>query len=198
MTAYRAPGDKRLDVYFVGTGVPEDTLTWFQDQILSLYEDSVEDSSCLAIVNTDENYYGAMQMTTYMAAGEGDIYLLPAEEFEQMKDSGGFAPLDAAIADGTIDLRGIDVSSAVVYDEQGMPSSVAIPTESLYGLMDLGIDNRDAYLCVMITSQNQQTAFSFVNWIIENMLAEKPQWLVEQEESASSQADFTPSDIASY
>ena len=110
----------------------------------------------------------------------------------------GFAPLDAAIADGTIDLRGIDVSSAVVYDEQGTPSTVAIPTESLYGLLDLGIDNRDAYLCVMITSQNQQTAFSFVNWIIENMLAEKPQWLVEQEESASSQADFTPSDIASY
>ena len=168
-TAYRAPAEKRLDVYFVTYSVPEETLEWFQEQILGMFDD-VEDSDCLSIVYTDDdNYYGSMQMSTYMAAGQGDVYIMARERFETMKSSEGFLPLDEAIAQGKIDLHGIDVTPGMALDAQGAPYVAGIPAASLNKLKELDIANDDLYICVMVNSANTERDCAFVDWLIDTM-----------------------------
>lgn len=196
-TAYRAPRDKRLDVYFVTDLVPEETLNWFEEQIMARY-DEVEDTNCLSIVYSETDYYGSMQMSTYMAAQEGDIYIMDRERFDTLKDQEGFTVLNAAIEEGTLNLRGIDTTLSTVKDAQGAPCVVAVPAAELYGLQDLQIDNRDLYICIMAYSPNQDEAIDFANWMIETMLAEKPEWLVEQEAKNTTQTQMSPSNMASY
>lgn len=165
-TAYRPPENKRLDVYFVTYSVPTDTLEMLQTQILSMFSD-LEDSNCQSIVYTsDDTYYAAMQMTAYMAAGEGDIYILCRDRFDALKQDEGFQPLDEPIANGSIDLQGIDVSSGMALDAQGAPYVAGIPASSLNGMKELGIVNDDLYICVMSNSENLEQDYEFINWLI--------------------------------
>lgn len=165
-TAYRPPENKRLDVYFVTYSVPEDTLEMLQTQILSMFDD-LEDSDCLSIVYAgDDTYYAAMQMTAYMAAGQGDIYILCRDRFDALKQDEGFQPLDLPVADGRINLQGIDVSSGMALDAQGAPYLAGIPASSLNGMKELGIVNDDLYICVMSNSENLEQDYAFINWLI--------------------------------
>ncbi|MCL1965129.1 MAG: hypothetical protein FWF69_08735 [Firmicutes bacterium] len=196
-TAYRAPKDKRLDVYFVTYSLPDETTKWIREQILAMYP-QLEDAACVSIVYTGEdNYYGSVQISTYIGAGEGDVYLLTAERFDALKGEGVFLNLDGAIDSGEIDLRGIDAGRCAVAVEGGGRGICGIPAESLYGLMDRGVDNRDLVICVMAYSGNQGTAVRFVDWLIEAMHAPKPEWVAELEAKQSADTQGI-SQIPSY
>lgn len=197
-TAYRAPKDKRLDVTFVTYAVSDDLLQEMRADILKRYEGGVEDSSVLSIVYTDEdNYYGSMQLMTYISAGEGDIYLMTKERFNVFAEEGILVALDDAIASGALNLQGIDVSWAERTDVEGRTGVVGVPADALYGFMDLGIDNRDLVLCVMNYSQNQDIAIDWISDMIDKTLAPKPEWLIEQEEKTGV-SDQSISDIPSF
>lgn len=198
-TAYRPPKDKKLDVYFVSHTVDSENLEWLKARTLENFPE-LEDAGFVSISYTEEDsYYGSMQLTTYIGAGEGDIYIMTRERFDAFKGSGTFLALDEAIASGDIDLRGIDAGSTTATDEDGNRGVFGIPAQSLYGLMEHGIDNRDLVICVMVYSQNQYTAIQFVDWLVENMRAEKPDWLAEYE-AQQQQSGVTQeiSDIPSY
>lgn len=196
-TAYRAPADKRLDVYFVTYSVPEEALNYFKDEIIARYDD-VEDASVLSVVYTaEDNYYGSIQLTTYIGAGEGDIFVMTRERFETLTSSGAFYPLDDAIASGALDLHGIDVTSTTRTTEDGERGVYGVPLESLYGLMDYSIDNRDLVACVMAYSQNVDRATDWIGWLIDTMQAPKPEWLEEYEQNNQLEAVSTE-EIPSY
>lgn len=197
-TAYRAPKDKRLDVTFVTYSISDDLLQEIRADILRRYEGSVEDSSVVSIVYTDEdNYYGSMQLMTYVSAGEGDIYLMTKERFDVFAEQGVLVALDEAIDAGALNLQGIDVSWAIRTDEEGRTGVMGIPADALYGFMEYGIDNRDLVLCVMNYSQNQDLAIDWISNVIDATLAPKPERLVEQEEK-SGVSDQAISDIPSF
>ena len=42
----------------------------------------------------NDSYYGPMQLMTYMAASEGDVYLLPRDEFVTLAAQGSLLPLE--------------------------------------------------------------------------------------------------------
>lgn len=199
-TAYRAPKDKRLDVYFVTYAVPSETTDWLSSQILSMYP-NVEDSNCLSIVYTPEdNYYGAVQVSTYIGAREGDAFVLSKERFDAFKTSGVFMPLDDLIAQGSLSVQNIDISSGyTTLEDTGERVLAGIPASTLYGFMEHGVDNRDLYICIMSYSQNQGTAIKFVDWLVETMQGEKPDWITEEESKRDlSGAQEGISDITSY
>lgn len=181
-TAYRPPKEKRLDVFFVSYALPEEALTWMQEEILAMYP-QVEDSNVSSIVYTkDDNYYGSIQLTTYLGAGEGDVIVLPRERFEAFASGDTFVPLDEAIADGRISIGDMDVSAGVMRTESGETGVYGIPATELYGMMEqFGIDNRDLMVCVLAYSHNIDTAIDWVNWFVQTMEAPKPDWLVERE-----------------
>lgn len=196
-TAYKPPRDKRLDAYFVTNSVPDESLRWFEEQVLERYPE-VEDTHFSSIVyTTDDNYYGTMQLTTYLGAGEGDAIILPRERFLAFAQSGTFVALDDAIADGRIDLRGIDPARGYAVTEDGERAIYGIPADSLYGLMDLQIDNRDLYICVLAYTQSEDRLIDWVDWMIETMQAPKPDWLVEYEERTGA-SEIEVVDMPSY
>lgn len=197
-TAYRAPKDKRLDIYFVTYSVPDEILNGMRIDILNRYP-QLEDSSVISIVYTaDDNYYGSMQLTTYMGAGEGDIYIMPKERFDAFAGSGTFVPLDEAVASGALDLQGMDVSRGYATDEDGTRALYGIPATELYGMMEeYGLDNRDLMICVMAYTRNEAVAVQWVNDFIGEMLAPKPEWLVEYE-AQNGTGTQEVSDIPSY
>lgn len=196
-TAYRAPRDKRLDIYFATYSVPEETLEWLTEEILARYP-QLEDASVYSIVYTPEDdTYGSMQLTTYMGAQEGDVLILPRERFDTYADTGAFVALDEAIGSGVLDLQGIDAARGYRTTEDGEEGTFGIPLTELYGLMDRGIDNRDLMACVLGYSQTQEVATDWIDWLIETMMAPKPQALVEAEAQEETGID-TVSDIPSY
>ena len=136
--------------------------------------DDVEESDVMSIVCTpDDSYYGSMQMTTYMTAGQGDIYIMNSDRFNSLKSQEGFQPLDDAIAQGLIDLHGIDVTAGKAKTEAGEVYIAAIPAASLNKLKEYSVYNNDLYICIMSTSPNVDKAYTFVNWLIGEMYQEE-------------------------
>lgn len=198
-TAYRPPKDKRLDVTFATYMLPEETTSAVRDEILERYP-SLEDSSVVSITyTTDDNYYGSMQLSTYMGAGEGDIYVLEKDRFIALAQSGAFLPLDDAIASGALDLKGIDVSAGVRMDENGVTAVYGIPAEALYGMIEgYGVLNTSLYYVVMAYTQNEEIAVDWIGWQIEKFLEPKPDWLQEYEDKNSAEGTEAISNIPSY
>lgn len=199
-TAYRAPRDKRLDIYFVAPGFSDTASGWFEEQILALFPE-LEDANCIAVNYSDDDMYGDMQLSTYLGAGEGDIYILPRERFGAFASGGAFVPLDGAIDEGKIQPRGIDTARGIAtYTDTGERALYGIPAAELYGLMETaGVDNSDLIIGVTAYSPNTENAIRFVDWMIETMLKPKPDWLVEREKEFSHGAETQDlSQIPSY
>lgn len=201
-TAYRAPRDKRMDVYIVAPAVGEETLNALREETLSLFPE-LEDASILSVMYGDsDQYYGDMQLTTYVGAGEGDIYLLPRERFLAFANSGAFVPLDEAIETGAIDLHGIDVRATTLQTEDGDSGIYGIPAAELFGLLETyNIDNRDLMVGIMAYSpqQNHQRSFAWIDWLIDTMKAPKPEWLDAREKEMGITPEPTDAeDVSSY
>lgn len=197
-TAYRAPRDKRLDVYFVTYAVPEETLAWFRLEILSLFPgDEIEDAEARSVAYTDESdYLGNMQLSTYIGAREGDIYLFHKDLFRSYAQQGAFASLDEYVASGALDVKDLDVSAGVAQDDEGQEALYGIPAEALYGLLPYGIDNTDLVVTVMNYSSNVDKAVRWIDWLIDTMEAPMPEAVAAaREESGQAQEE---ADIPSY
>lgn len=196
-TSYRAPKDRRLDVYLVTSSVPDETLNWMREGILARYP-ALEDSNVASIVYTQgDDYYGSIQLTTYIGAQEGDVILLPRERFEAFAKSGAFLPLDDAIADGTLHTGDVDLARGTVTPEEGERAVYGIPAGTLYGLLDHGVDMTDHVLAVLAYTANPDIAIDWVGWLVTTMETEKPEWLTEWEQQSQTQ-DGALSDIPSF
>lgn len=199
-SAYQAPPDKRLGVYFVTYPVASETLEWMEQEILQTFP-ALEDVNCVSVVYTeDDNYYGSIQLSTYIGAGEGDIYILTRERFSAYASGGAFVALDEAVESGALHADDMDVSAGYARDEDsGERMLYGIPADSLYGLMEYGVDNRGLMICVMAYSKNEQAAIACVNWLIETMRAPKPDWLLQAEaEQGITDQDDNGANIPSY
>ena len=196
MTKYQAPPDKRLGVYFVTHSIDSEALDHLRDQILSVLPE-LEDASCASIVLTEqEDYYATMQLSTYVGAGEGDIYIMGRKQFAQYASNGLFMALDDAVETGAIKTRDINTDSGyATVDDTGVRALCGIPAAELYGFFEYGIDNRDLLICVTGYSKNQSAAVQCVDWLVQSMKAPKPEWLeqAEAEQGVGEAAESHPS-----
>lgn len=197
MTAYRPPRHKRFDAYLVAHAVGEETTNWLEAEIMQMFP-SLEESRVTSIVYTnDDNYYGSIQLTTYLGAGEGDVIMLPRERFDAYARADMFLPLDDWIAKGDILVGDLDVSRAVHTTEMGNTGTFGIPMDSFYGLMEYGIDNRGLVACVLSHTPNPEYGAQWMNWLIGAMRQDMPEWLIAAEEEANVTIDEI-SEIPSY
>ena len=56
-------------------------------------------SGVTLLASSSDDYYSQMQLTTYIAAGEGDIYFLPSGDFKSFAANGAFLPVRYVFAD---------------------------------------------------------------------------------------------------
>lgn len=179
-TAYRPPQDKRIDLYIQGSSASSDAVNAFLEPI---WEEAVPQAELVSAVlllsgGGENDYYANMQLVTYIAAAEGDIYMLSTQDFKRFAAQGAFVPLEEAIAQGRIDVDGIilgagrvtlvDTNERGELISTGQSGQFGIPAYNLYRFAsDLMIDNRDMVLSVAVNSGNEEDTITFLNALIQ-------------------------------
>lgn len=193
-TAYRPPQEKRVDLYIQSATTSSEILDPF---LKKLWEESVPDmelvSSVLLQMGSAQDMYSIMQLTTYIAAQEGDIYMLGSDDFKRFASQGAFLELEDIVASGALNVEGIDLAAGYVAIVETDSETLApittsekhlygIPTASLFGFMtEVSIDNRDMYLAVTVNNGNDENVIKFLDALIQVTRGEAPDFLTQQQ-----------------
>jgi len=188
-TAYRSPQNKRVDVYIQSNTASTEMLQAFLEPIWKETTPEMETVNGVVMTLIDD-YTTSMQLMTYMAAGEGDIYFLNEQYFKSFAGQGSFLPLDDLVANGTIDVGDVDLSKGYVtyveeYDENDRPIKTGsnlfgIPLDSFYGFMNgMLVDNRGMYAVIIVNNQNDENVIPFFNALLQAGRGEKEAWITE-------------------
>ena len=185
-TAYRPPEDKRVDLYIQTVSVSEQAAAQF---IQPLWEQAVPDMEyvgAILLTSSSQDYYGNMQLTVYIMAGEGDIYMLASSDFKSYAAQGVFLDLQPFIDEGSLNVDGLDLSAGYVAltNENGLPAGerhlYGIPAYELNGYMEgMGLDSRNLVLGVTAFNGNEENVIRFLNSFIQAGRAAHPEGLKE-------------------
>ena len=170
VTAYRSPRDKTVSLYIYGY-MNESGLTAYMDYVRETEMSDMEEMRPQLLL--DDATYGPMQLMTYLAAGEGDVYLLPRDEFLNNAANGALIPLeDDAELLSVFDEAGVSLQSGWRRQtETGETHLYGIPQDKLPGLGRYAYA-QDGYLCIIITSGNTENAAKFLRILCRDMVAE--------------------------
>ena len=168
-TRYRPPEDKRVEFYATATAnseVPLNALAAkIQEEIMPEME-LVEST----IISISDDYYGDMQITVWISAAQGDVYLLTDEYFKRFASNGAFMDLAPLVEDGSLQTDGLDLSGGYVKmtdtDSVGL---YGVPAEGLAGFADYQVDTKDKVLCILYNNGNDDYAVKFLNYLLENL-----------------------------
>lgn len=177
-TAYRPPEEKKIELYVCNGYVDSQAL---EDQLSPVFFERFPEQEELTVMNVNlasDDMYVQMQFTTYLAAQQGDVLLLPKSEVYKLAGEGAesiFLDLTPYIESGVIDPEKLGAQSLMLKDSAGVEGVYAIEADTLYGLFDLGNMPRDSYLCVTSFSGNEDTAAGVVSLLFETYQTEKPE-----------------------
>ena len=189
-TAYRVPQEKRIDVYIKCATTSQAVADAFLEKVWKEIVPEMELVSSTLMAATND-YSSEMQMSVWIAAGEGDIYILPSADFKSYASAGAFLNLQAFVDDGTLPVEGVDLSAGkvcmavgsdaqgnTVYDEE--LQLFGIPLDSYYGYMEgMSLDNRGMVMCVLTANRNDANVLPFMGALLRAGEGEPPSWLLE-------------------
>ncbi len=168
VTAPRIPEEKRVDFYIYGFA-DDKTLTDYMEQIRV---SEMPDMEYMApVVLYQDETYGAMQLVTHMAAQEGDLYLLPRDDFLSYSSSGAFLPLEedeelmAIFNESGIDLRR-GWRTLADSDETHL---YGIPIDVIPGLYSMCYAE-NGYLSVLTLCRNDENVLKFLRILCRDMI----------------------------
>ena len=168
VTTYRSPAEKKIELYIYGYGNQDAIDAWMEEIRVSEMPDMEEMHSVL--LSTDKTY-GVMQLSTYIGAAEGDIYILPRNNFVSLATTGAWAPLeeDAELL-SIFTAKGINLQSGWRREsDSGESHLFGIPVSALPGLNEyLAVDN--GFVCVLISNGNQDNVMRFLRILCQRMM----------------------------
>jgi len=169
MTAYRPPAEKRVDFYVYSGGGLQEELCAYMENIRQTEMSDMEAMEC--VVLTNDPTYGIMQLSTYVTAGEGDIYLLPAENFQSYASGGSLLPLeDAAELTAALEKAGVNADKGWRTESESRQRHLyGIPASSFTGLHKYAIPTEDSYLCITINNGNDVNSLKFLEILVRDM-----------------------------
>ncbi len=170
VTAYRPPREKTVGFYVYGY-MDEPGLNAYMDHVRETEMSDMEEMN--AVMLLDDSAYGPMQLMTYLAAGEGDLYLLPREEFLNYAPNGSLIPLeDDPELIALFDSAGVSLQNGWRREtETGETHLYGIPQDKLPGLGQYAYA-QDGYLCLIITGKNTDNAKRFLQILCRDMITE--------------------------
>ena len=166
-TRYQTPNHRNVEFYAVGYQ-DERTVAAMEEMLEAIHGELMPEMEEVSyqILTLDETY-GPVQLMVWASAGQGDIYLLPRDDFQQMAQGGGLINLQPYIDDGSLLVEGMKLSEGAVRNpETGEIMQCGIPADSLAGLQPLGLREEGSLLCVLATGGNVKEAVSFVNYLV--------------------------------
>lgn len=169
VTEYQPPADKRVDLFIFGVGDEELTDAYMESiRTTEMTDMEAMDSALLLVDDT----YTPVQLTTYIAAGEGDLYMLPKDYFQNYASQAAFLPLeDVPGLVESLEAAGIDLDRGWrTAAESGEKHLYGIPMEQFPGLGAYVYSYQDCYLSVSVTNGNDANSFKFLLLFLEDML----------------------------
>lgn len=170
-TRYRVPENKKLEFYADGAFSVQGTQEAMDALMAVVHRDvapEMEEVSYTAL--TMDQAYGDMQLTVWIGAGQGDVYLLGKERFQRLGGGGAFVDLQPYVDSGALAVEGVDLAAGRVRDEEtGKTILYGIPAGSLVGLEACGVYPKDTLLSVLASSGNQEESIRLINYLFENM-----------------------------
>lgn len=169
VTKYQVPEEKRVQL-FLCNGYADATA--LEEELWPALHEAFPEQEELTAANIDiknGDYYAQMQFSTYVAAQEGDVCLLPASEFRTLSSDGAnlaFLELTPYIESGVIDAEGIDLTMGTVKGENGAPGVYGIPADALLGLRAYGCDPAGGLLTVMVYGGNDEVSATLLGQIV--------------------------------
>ena len=169
-TAYRPPTEKKCD-FFVSSASGDQTL-------LNTYLEGVRqkdlpqmEQMVSAFLTTDD-YYAAAQIVTYIAAGEGTVYMLPAAQFQNYAAGEYFIQLEGYTELlENLESVGVNVEKGWrTVTETGERHLYGIPASTLTGLSQFYVKADDMYLCVPSSHGNDDVAVQFIQILFRDMM----------------------------
>ena len=170
MTHYRSPEHLKVEWYYEGpvTYETQERVDRLLAEITPELFPEMEEVT-FTVVGTDENY-GSMQLMVWMSAGQGDLYMLQADDFKSHAANGAMLDLQPYVDDGTLNVEGIDLAKGYVRNEEtGEKLLYGIPAGSLTGLQEYQMLPDNTYMSVMVNGGNTENTLKLMNWLLENM-----------------------------
>lgn len=169
-THYRSPEHLKMEWYYEGPtsgatqGYAEELLTTAKEQLFPHLEET-----SFTVVGMDETY-GAMQLMVWMAAGQGDLYMLTKDSFTAHGSQGAMLDLQPYVDDGTLNVEGLDLKGGYLRDETtGEKHLYGIPAEGLTGFLDYDISPEDTVLSVLVNGGNTENTIKLLAHFLEIM-----------------------------
>lgn len=173
VTAYRPPEEKKiiLGIYAYGEDV---NAAPYLAQVQAEHLPEMEDISAMYIM--PDAAYGAMILSTRIAARECDIYILPRAEFQNWAAQGAFMPLDEVLPALADDLAAAGVSLSRGWrtnEAEDVKHLYGIPCADLPAIRDLlRCDTSDMYISVFFETGNNDNVVAFTDLFVRDMLAD--------------------------
>lgn len=168
VTRPKVPEDKRVDLYVIGYADQEKLNAWLEEVRLEELPDMESVSSA---VSFPDETYGAMIVTTYFAAQEGDLYLLPRDQFLTYSAQGAFVPLeeDRELMD-LFNEAGLDLRRGWrTLSDSDETHLYGIPLDALPGLNSLCyVEN--GFLAVTVYNGNMDNVMKFCRILCRDMI----------------------------
>ena len=170
VTRYRPPENLKVEFYADGIITPETTVT--MDALMAkIHEEVLPDMEEVSYTFlTSDDTYGQMQLTVWIAAGQGDVYLLSRERFVSVAAGGAMVDLQPYIDSGALHVEGLELSAGQVRNsDTGKKVQYGIPTAGLPKLEEYGIFPPEAALSLLAVSGNVDEAVKFLDYLLVNM-----------------------------
>lgn len=173
-TAYRPPAEKIVDVYLCSGYGDQEALDAYLENIRQTEMSDMEQMQSIFLSVTNDDYYGAIQLATYVMAGEGDIYLLDKDNFVNYAGQGALIDLEPYIDEGALDIKGLDVSAGWrTNSETGEKHLYGIPAQDFTGMERFGLgDLEDMYWCILVTGGNDANAVKLMDILVRDFVPE--------------------------
>ena len=169
MTQYRPPEELKVEWYYQGP-TTMDTTTKGQAVLEELHAELFPDMEevTFTLVGTDE-MYGDMQIMVWMAAGQGDLYMLQKDSYFTYANGETLLDLQPYVDDGTLNVEGIDLAKAIATDQEtGEKGLYGIPMDAVQGLLNYDIAPTGSYACLPLASGNIECALELLSYMLNN------------------------------
>lgn len=169
-TRYRSPEELKVEWYCQGLvdSQTQEKLDALMEQLrLELFPD-MEEVTFTPIAY--DQTYGDMQLMVWASAGQGDLYMLERDQFQNLASGGAMAQLTPYIESGALSTGDIDLSAGYVTDpETGKKYLMGIPADSLTGLTAYGINPEGCVMSLLAKGGNLDNTLKLMQWLIDNM-----------------------------
>lgn len=169
-THYRSPEHLKMEWYYQG-GMTEYTSEKALALMAELKDEMYPEVEEMDFVSVGaDDAYGDMQLMVWVAAGQGDLYLLEKKSFISYASEGTMIDLQPYIDSGMLNVEGLDLRKGQVTDIDTNELVLrGIPADKLTGLLNLDIVPEGRVFGILASSGNAESSVKLLNHLINHM-----------------------------